>query len=65
MRKLWPEGSPFVLNGEVDKRAHPILGRLGADGVTLDFLILGQISDSMVSPSACEFRFDRLSRKDT
>jgi hypothetical protein len=39
MRKRWPEGSPFVLNGEVDKRAHPILGLLGADGVTPDFLI--------------------------
>jgi hypothetical protein len=39
MRKRWPEGSPFFLNGEVDKRAHPILAQLGADGVTPDFLI--------------------------
>lgn len=25
MRSVWPEGCEFTLNGEVDKRAHPIL----------------------------------------
>jgi hypothetical protein len=39
MRKREPDGTPFFLNGEVDKRAHPILAQLGADGVTPDFLV--------------------------
>lgn len=29
MRTLWPESTPFLLNGEVDKAAHPILSKLG------------------------------------
>ncbi len=39
MRKHWPEDSQYVLNGELDKRAHPILRELGADHVTPDFLV--------------------------
>lgn len=39
MRLLWPRGCPFLLNGEVDKRAHPILMRLGADGHIPDLLV--------------------------
>jgi hypothetical protein len=31
MRRRWPEGSKFVLNAELDKRAHP---RLRTDGST-------------------------------
>jgi len=39
MRKLWPMNCAFTLNGEVDKAAHPILTRLGADGFKPDLLI--------------------------
>lgn len=39
MRKRWPVGSPYFLNGEIDKRAHPILRALGIDGKKPDFLI--------------------------
>jgi hypothetical protein len=29
MRKKWPKRTPYYLNGEVDKAAHPILSQLG------------------------------------
>ena len=39
MRLCWPkEGCPFVLNGEVDKGGHPILGPMGLGGIP-DFLV--------------------------
>jgi hypothetical protein len=42
MRCRWPakEKCPFHLNGEVDKRAHPILSKLGLGGIP-DFLVHG------------------------
>jgi hypothetical protein len=39
MRLRWPDGCEYVLNGEVDKRAHPILRDLGADLTTPDLLV--------------------------
>jgi hypothetical protein len=39
LRCLWPEDTDFVLNGEIDKRGHPIIRRLGADLSVPDFLI--------------------------
>ena len=39
MRLRWPVNSEFFLNGEVDKAAHPILRRLGADRIKPDFLV--------------------------
>lgn len=39
MRKIWPENCPFLLNGELDKCAHPLLRELGADNAKPDFLI--------------------------
>ena len=39
MRVRWPDDTPFWLNGELDKAAHPIIRRLGADGAKPDFLI--------------------------
>lgn len=39
MRRIWPERCPFWLNGEIDKRAHPILAQLGAAYAKPDFLI--------------------------
>lgn len=39
MRKRWPDGCPFWLNGEVDKAAHPKLMELGADGFKPDLLV--------------------------
>ncbi len=39
MRKQWPENSTYFLNGELDKRAHPILKELGADNLMPDLLI--------------------------
>ena len=33
MRSLWPDHCPYYLNGEVDKRAHPILTKLGVGGI--------------------------------
>ncbi len=39
MRLLWPLMSEYVLNGEVDKAAHPLLRELDADGVKPDLLI--------------------------
>ena len=39
MRKNWPVGCTFHLNGELDKRAHPILRELGADHAKPDLLV--------------------------
>ena len=39
MRCLWPQETPFRLNGEIDKTAHPILADLGAAGAKPDFLV--------------------------
>lgn len=39
MRRLWPADYPYSLNGEVDKRAHPILRKLEAEFHTPDFLV--------------------------
>jgi len=39
MRVLWPEATPYFLNGEVDKRAHPILAKRDADGPKPDLLV--------------------------
>lgn len=39
MRMLWPKGTPFYLNGEIDKAAHPILMELGADYAKPDLLV--------------------------
>ncbi|WP_237481821.1 methionyl-tRNA formyltransferase-like protein [Lichenibacterium dinghuense] len=38
MRTVWPRECPYTLNGEVDKRAHPIMADLG----------LGQVPDLLV-----------------
>lgn len=39
MRLLWPAGTPYYLNGEVDKASHPILSQLGADYAKPDLLV--------------------------
>lgn len=39
MRKNWPAGCSYFLNGEIDKRAHPILRALEADNTKPDLLI--------------------------
>lgn len=39
MRCLWPDDTDFYLNGELDKRAHPILCELGADYAKPDLLV--------------------------
>jgi hypothetical protein len=39
LRRRWPPACPYVLNGEVDKRAHPILRKLGAEFSIPDFLV--------------------------
>jgi hypothetical protein len=39
LRCYWPENTPFHLNGELDKAAHPILRDLGADYAKPDFLV--------------------------
>ena len=39
MRLRWPTNTPFYLNGEIDKAAHPILRELGADFAKPDFLV--------------------------
>jgi hypothetical protein len=43
MRLQWPKGGPFILNGEVDKAAHPILSALGADYAKPDLLVHGEV----------------------
>lgn len=39
MRLRWPAGTPFTLNGEIDKAAHPILMELGAAHAKPDLLV--------------------------
>jgi hypothetical protein len=39
LRLRWNDSSAYVLNGEIDKRAHPILQELGADYPKPDFLV--------------------------
>lgn len=39
LRCLWPSNTPFRLNGELDKAAHPILRQLGADHAKPDLLV--------------------------
>lgn len=39
MRRIWPINCPYFLNGELDKAAHPILHRLGADLNKPDLLV--------------------------
>lgn len=39
MRSHWPPKSHYFLNGELDKRAHPILRELGADHAKPDLLV--------------------------
>lgn len=39
LRCQWPTDTPFNLNGELDKAAHPILRELDADYAKPDFLI--------------------------
>lgn len=39
MRLLWPRETPFYLNGEIDKAAHPILMELGAAFAKPDLLV--------------------------
>ena len=39
MRSLWPVDCSFCLNGELDKTAHPILKKVGADQKKPDFLV--------------------------
>jgi hypothetical protein len=41
MRILWPQVCPFCLNGEVDKRGHEIMERLGAADTIPDLLVHG------------------------
>ena len=39
MRLLWPHDSPYRLNGEVDKKAHPHFQKLNAGEPKPDFLV--------------------------
>jgi len=39
MRSNWPPQSHYLLNGELDKSAHPILRELGADHAKPDLLV--------------------------
>lgn len=39
LRKDWPDGSPFELNGEVDKAGHRLLRQWQADRCKPDFLV--------------------------
>ena len=39
MRLLWPSDCQFLLNGELDKSAHPILGELGVASSKPDLLV--------------------------
>ena len=39
LRCLWPSDTDFYLNGELDKAAHPILVKLGADYAKPDLLV--------------------------
>lgn len=39
MRSAWPAGSEFSLNGEIDKRWHPVIRQLGDAQVIPDLLV--------------------------
>jgi len=39
MRRRWPRGCPFWLNGEIDKQGHQLLAQLGAAAFKPDFLV--------------------------
>lgn len=39
LRSRWTAGSPYTLNGEVDKRGHEVLRDLGASDAIPDFLV--------------------------
>ena len=39
MRLVWPGGTEYCLNGEIDKAAHPILKQMGASHAKPDILI--------------------------
>lgn len=39
MRSKWPSKTRYFLNGELDKKAHPILRELGADHAKPDLLV--------------------------
>ena len=39
LRCLWPADTQYCLNGELDKAAHPILKKLGADFAKPDLLV--------------------------
>ena len=39
MRAVWPQDAQFSLNGEVDKRAHPLWGRIQARIAAPDLLV--------------------------
>lgn len=39
LRCLWPSNTDYFLNGELDKSAHPILRKLGADYAKPDLLV--------------------------
>lgn len=39
MRLLWPIETPYYLNGEIDKAAHPILKQMGIKPSKPDFLV--------------------------
>lgn len=39
LRCVWPADTDFYLNGELDKAAHPILRKLGADFAKPDLLV--------------------------
>lgn len=39
LRCLWPRDTGFYLNGELDKAAHPVLAKLGADYAKPDLLV--------------------------
>jgi hypothetical protein len=39
IRNRWPDTTKYIINGEIDKRAHPILKKLGADHAKPDLLV--------------------------
>ena len=51
MRCRWPKDCPFVLNGEVDKAAHPTLMELGAGGYKPDLLCTALATWTVTTPS--------------
>lgn len=39
LRAIWPKHSHCVLNGELDKRSHPIFQAIGINGIKPDLLV--------------------------